>query len=194
MKQKELFQLLLAGLAIMLLVLPTFAALNSLLTEIFDKAAWYRPIQQYVVPWEARLVSVALMPLGIESKVTPESSVAALYMIKQGASIPVDLSWNCLGWQSILLLLVSFIAGLRGNFTAVSRIKCILFGLLGTILVNVFRMTFIAGGIYYVSSLFGMIIHDYFAAFITIIWLGMFWWVSFAYILEERTVKGQEHS
>jgi len=109
-------------------------------------------------------------------------------MIKNGAAIPVDLSWNCLGWQSGLLLLVSLVAGLRGAFTTVSRIKCVIFGLTGTLLMNILRMSIIALGIYYVNSLAAQIVHDYFAAFLTLIWLVVFWWFAYAYILESRNM------
>lgn len=193
MKQKNTFKIIFASAAILLMLLPPLAALNSILTESLDKARWYRPIQQYVVPWEARLVAAAVTPFGIPTKVTPNTKVAAFYMVKNGAMMPVDLAWNCLGWQSVLLLFVSLIAGLRGKFTFFSRIKCILFGLLGTLLINVFRMSFIAVGIYYVNSLFGMIVHDYFATFITILWLFFFWWFSYSFVLEDResTVKNE---
>ena len=188
MKQKQTFKILLASMAVLLMLLPVFAALNSFLTEGLNRAGWYKPIQKYVVPWEARLVSAAIAPFGIDSKVTPGSSLAALYMIKDGAAIPVDLAWNCLGWQSALLLIVSLIAGLRERFTNISRIKCIVFGLLGTLLMNIFRMGIIAIGIYYVNSVAAQIVHDYFAAFLTLIWLILFWWFSYSYILEAKEI------
>jgi exosortase/archaeosortase family protein len=190
LEQKDTFKLILAALAIIMILLPPFAVLNSALTKALNKAEWYRPIQKYIVPWETRLVAATIAPLGIESKVTSDPK-AAFYMVKEGMAIPVDLSWNCLGWQSVLLLVISLVAGLRGSYTNFSRVKCVLFGLLGTLLINVFRMSFIAAGIYYVNSLFGMIVHDYFAAFITILWLGGFWWFSYSYILQHQIEKGE---
>lgn len=188
MQQKNTFKFLFIGLAIILLLLPPMAVVNSLLTDVFSKAGWYRPIQTYIVPWEARLVAAAIRPLGISSRVTKDPK-AAFYMIKNGAAMPVDLAWNCLGWQSVLLLFLSLIIGLKGSYTNWSRIKCVTFGLAGTLLVNVFRMSFIAAGIYYVNSLFGMVIHDYFAAFVTILWLMGFWWISFSYLLEGKITR-----
>lgn len=171
-----------------MMFLPLLAALNSFLTNFLSHAGWYAPIQKYVVPWEARLVAATIMPLGITTKITPDSPLSIMYMVKDGAALPVDLEWNCLGWQSILLLIVSLITGLRGKFTTVSRIKCVLFGLVGTILVNIFRMSFVAAGIYYVNSLFAMIVHDYLAAFVTLCWLIIFWWFSYKYILQEQAL------
>ena len=183
MKQKQTFKTLFAGFAIILALLPVFAALNSFLTEGLNRAGWWQPIQDFIVPWQARMVSAAISPFGIESRVTPGSRLSAFYMIKDGAAIPVDLSWNCLGWQSGLLLIVSLIAGLRGAFSNLSRIKCILLGLSGTILLNIFRMSIIAIGIYYVNSLAAQIVHDYFAALLTLIWLIFFWWFSYSFVL-----------
>src|SRR3972149_165009 len=188
MREKHTFKTILAGFAIILALLPLFAALNSFLTNFLNTAGWYRPIQNFIVPWQARMVAAAISPFGIDSRVTPGSRLSAFYMIKNGAAIPVDLSWNCLGWQSGLLLLVSLVAGLRGAFTTVSRIKCVIFGLTGTLLMNILRMSIIALGIYYVNSLAAQIVHDYFAAFLTIIWLFFFWWFAYAYILESRNM------
>ena len=183
MKQKQTFKNIFAGFAIILALLPVFAALNSFLTEGLNKAGWWRPIQDFIVPRQARMVAATISPFGIESRVTPGSRLSAFYMIKDGAAIPVDLSWNCLGWQSGLLLIVSLIAGLRGAFSNLSRIKCILLGLSGTILLNIFRMSIIAIGIYYVNSLAAQIVHDYFAALLTLIWLIFFWWFSYSFVL-----------
>ena len=190
MKQKQTLKTIFAGFAIILALLPLFAALNSFLTEGLNRAGWYRPIQDFIVPWQARMVAVAISPFGIESRTTPGSIYSSFYMIKEGAAIPVYLSWNCLGWQSALLLFVSLFAGLRGAFSNLSRIKCILLGLSGTILLNIFRMSIIAIGIYYVNSLAAQIVHDYFAAFLTLIWLIFFWWFSYSFVLESKGNQG----
>lgn len=185
--QKDVFKHILIWFVAILIFLPPFAALNSVMTKWLDRAQWYKPIQTYIVPWQAKLVSVTLKPFAVESKVTPDNVTAAFFMIKNGAAIPVDLSWNCLGWQSMLLLIMSLIIGLKGNYTFFSRVKIIIFGLFGTLLVNVLRMSIIAIMIYYVSSFAALIVHDYFASFVTLIWLSFFWWFSYRYILVNST-------
>lgn len=186
MKQKSIFKIALASFAVIMMLLPFLAALNSFLTNFLNHAGWYRPIQEFIVPWQARMVAVAISPFGIDSRVTPDSRLSAFYMIKNGAAIPVDLSWNCLGWQSALLFIISLIAGLRGAFSNLSRIKCMILGLSGTLLINIFRMSLIAIGIYYVNSLAAQIVHDYLAAFLTLIWLIFFWWFAYAFVLEQK--------
>ena len=177
------------GLAVILLLLPIFAALNSFLTKTLDTASWYRPIQKYVVPWEAKLVSAAVYPFGIKTRINVGPSKFAFYMVKDTSVVPVDLAWNCLGWQSMLLLVVSLFAGLRGKFSNISRLECIVFGFFGTLLINIFRMSFIAAGIYYINEVFAMVIHDYIAAFLTILWLLFFWWFSYSFILESKSKR-----
>jgi len=194
MKQKQTFKTVLAGFAIILALLPVFAAMNSFLTQGLNQAGWWRPIQDVIVPWQARMVTATISPFGIDSRVTPGSPLSAFYMIKGGAAIPVDLSWNCLGWQSALLLVVSLLAGLRGKFSNISRIKCVLLGLTGTLLVNIFRMSIIAIGIFYVNSLAAQIVHDYFAAFLTLIWLIFFWWFSYSFVLEVKVESDSSDS
>lgn len=189
MEQKRTFRTVLAGFVVIIMLLPLIAALNSLLTEWLNHSGWWKPIQDVIVPWQARMVAVTLAPFGITSKITPGSVYSSFYMIKDGVAIPVYLSWNCLGWQSILLLGVSLVAGLKGNFTRASRAKCVIFGLTGTLGINIARMTLIALGIYYVNSFASQIIHDYLAAFITVIWLIAFWWFSYAYLLESKSSK-----
>lgn len=175
-----------AYLAVILMLLPPFAAMNSILTNWLNQSMWWQPIQDYIVPWEARLVAAAIAPFGVDTRITPGALHSTFYMIKNGSLIPVYLSWNCLGWQSALLFGLSLFAGLRGKFTNLSRIECILFGLFGTLLLNIFRMGIIALGIFYVNSFAAQILHDYFAAFLTIIWLIVFWWFSYKYILQGK--------
>lgn len=188
MQQKNTFKSLLAGTSLIFMLLPLFATLNSFMTETLNRSGWWKPIQDFIVPWQAKMVAITLHPFGIETRITPGSLYSTFYMIKSGSALPVYLSWNCLGWQSILLLLISLGIGLSRDYSTMSRIKCVVFGLTGTLLVNIARMSFISLGIYFVNSLAAQIIHDYFAAFITMIWLIIFWWFSYKYILTSKHV------
>jgi exosortase/archaeosortase family protein len=189
---KQTFKMIFLALAIILMLLPIVAALNSFLTESLNKANWYQPIQKYVVPWEAKLVSAAVYMLGIETRVAVGPARFAFYMVKEDSILPVDLAWNCLGWQSMLLLIISLVAGLRGRFTNISRLECIVLGLFGTLLMNIFRMSLIAAGIYYINEVFAMVVHDYLAAFLAVVWMLVFWWFSYSYILEAKDDVVQE--
>src|SRR5260370_31623486 len=54
------------------------------------------------------------------------------------------ISWNCIGWQSLLLLGVSFVSGLRGRQPLTSRIQVIVIGVAGTMLLNPIRVAAVA--------------------------------------------------
>lgn len=186
MEQKQTFKLLLIGLAVMLALLPLVTTFNSVLTELINKIGLYRVIQETVVPFESRLVVAIVRLLGIPAFLAQAGDQASFYFIKGQEAFPVQLQWNCLGWQSLLLLFLSFAVGFMGNFTRISKLECVLIGLLGTFLINIFRMVFITIGIYYVNTVFALLIHDYFAAIVTIIWLFGFWWFSYSFVLETK--------
>ena len=189
MRQKETFKKIFAGTAIIFAILPVVVTFSAILTSLFNKMEWYMILQRYVVPFEARLVAVLLRLVKIKAMVTPESDFAMVLEKGGGEYLPVALEWNCLGWQSMVLFGLTLITGLKGNWKLISRIETLLFGLLGTFLVNLFRMALITSLAYYWNSFAAMIIHDYFAAFIAIIWMVFFWWFVYSFILEEKYLQ-----
>lgn len=179
MNQKRVFQLSLAALAIILMVLPFMISINDLLTRAVESAGWYLWIQKTIVPWEVRLVGVMVKPLGIDFIAHPEGFTANGTYAK--------LSWNCIGWQSLFLFLISLPFGFQGgDFTRISKMVAFLIGLLGIFLVNLLRMAFTVILLVAFRPLFAVVFHDYLAAIVTIVWLVGFWWFSYAFVLEER--------
>ena len=157
-----------------------------MLTKVFNSMGWYVWLQRTVVPFEARLVAVTLKLVGVNGLVTPSNEHFAMVLERPGSSyLPVQLSWNCLGWQSLLLLILTFITGLQGPFTLLSKLEVVLFGVLGTFLSNIFRMSLITALAYYWNEFAAMIVHDYFAMFVALVWMIFFWWFSYAYVLDE---------
>lgn len=183
MKQKATFKKLFAGVAILLAVLPFVVTFSAVLTEIFNRIDAYIWLQEQVVPFEARLVAVLLRLVRINGVVTPDASFAMILERPGQSALPVQLEWNCLGWQSLVLLGLTLLTGLRGDWKLLSKAETIVLGVLGTFLINVFRMAFITSLAYYVNHIAAMIIHDYFAAFIALIWLIFFWWFAYSYML-----------
>lgn len=53
-------------------------------------------------------------------------------------------------------------------------------------MINLLRMVFIVVGIYYVNTVFALLIHDYLAAITTVVFLIGFWWFSYSFVLEEK--------
>lgn len=173
----------------MLTILPFVTTFNSALTEIINRVGLYKTLQDYLVPFESRLVISIVRLFKIQAFLADPKDVASFYLLKDKVYLPIQIQWNCLGWQSMLLLGISFAYGLENRFTKMSKLECVIFGILGTFLINLFRMVFIVTGAYFINSLFAFLIHDYFAALTTIIWLIFFWWFSYSYILEDREIS-----
>ena len=175
---KSTFMIIFALSAILLMLLPFLTTFNEFLTKIVEKFGFYMWIQNYIVPWLAQMVGAILMPFGVSFVAHPEGmTVNGIYL---------GLTWNCIGWQSLILLLVTFITGLTGSYTKISKLECILLGILGTFFVNLFRLTFTALLGAYWGRLFAIVFHDYFATLVTLIWLFFFWWFSYTYIFQSK--------
>ena len=114
MRQKATFKKLFAGVAILLAVLPFIVTFSAVLTSLFDKVGAYVWLQNKVVPFEARLVAVLLRLARIKGVVTPGASFAMLLERPGQSPLPVQLEWNCLGWQSLVLL--GFFTGLKNEW------------------------------------------------------------------------------
>ncbi len=175
MKQKRTFAVIFALLAVFLAVLPFLVSFNEVLTHLVERFRLYMWVQERIVPLEVKMVGVLVKPLGIN------------YLAHQnGMTVNgtyAGMTWNCIGWQSLLLLIVTLIVGLRGNYTSLSKVETILIGLLGTFLVNMARLTLIVIILAYSRPLFAVVYHDYLAAIVTILWLFGFWWFAYSFVL-----------
>ena len=60
----------------------------------------------------------------------------------------------------------------------------VLIGVLGTYLINIFRMAFIVGLFAYSHPLFAIVYHDVLSIVVTLGWLFFFWWFAYKYVLE----------
>ena len=179
MKQKYLFQIILALGAITLVVLPFFVSFNNLLTQMVVRNRWYMWIDKTVVPLEARMVGVMVKPLGIDV------SVGKNLIVVNGRRARV--TWNCLGWQSLILFAITLIVGLKdAAYTRRSKIETIVIGSLSLYLVNLLRMVFTVILLAFARPIFKIVFHDYLAAFVTILFLLCFWWFVYRFILEEK--------
>lgn len=179
MKQKRVFKFIFIGLAIILMVLPFILPFNDILTRAVEKFGWYMWIQEKIVPWEVKMIGVMVKPLGIDFVAYPEGFKAN--------GIYAELSWNCIGWQSLALFLITLPFGFKGgNYTWFSKIEAFLIGILGTFLINLLRIVFIVVLLVVFPPLFIMVFHDYLVAIMTIIWLVVFWWFCYGFVLEER--------
>lgn len=186
MEEKENYQenritkkTLLLTLVIILAILPFLTAFSQQFTGLIQSTPIYIFIERYIVGFEVRIVGTILnlfkIPVGL----------AGSQISVKGQ--PMTVTWNCLGWQSMLFLLISLFAGLQGSYSLISKLQAVVFGLLGTFWINISRITFLAflGG--YAQPVFAVLFHDYFATFVTVCWLIFFWWFSFKFVLEKSS-------
>lgn len=181
--EKSTFKLLFIVLALALLVLPLVTTFNEFLTRIVMKIEIYRVIQDFIVPLEAKWVTVFLRLVGIETMPTLTGiQIGKLTTLGNH----VTISWNCIGWQSFILVLITLVTGLQGSYRAFSKIQTMLIGILGTFLVNIVRISLVVIISYRINPVAAIVFHDYFSTLFTIFWLFLFWWFSYNYILERR--------
>lgn len=172
-------------LVILLLVLPFYNTIADIFTRIVISFDWYRPIKDYIVPVQVRMVGVILMPFGLKPSIMGE-------YLAIGRSDPylIEIAWNCIGWQSMLFFFISGWIVLQGNnYTLFSRIKTWIGGFMGTFLLNLLRISFIVLLAYFFGQDLASFFHDYGSTLVIIGWLFFFWWFSYTFLLEEKEAK-----
>ena len=176
---KKTFKFLLLIFAITLGVLPFATSFNEVLTRLVETSDLYKPIQAVLVPYVSKLIVGVLGRLpGLEIATYPFGVVVN--------GVDVRITWNCLGWQSFLLFFASLMIGLRGQYSNLSKLQAVLLGIAGTFLLNIFRIVFTAALVGWWRGLFVILFHNYFSAFLTIVWLIFFWWFSYSFVLESK--------
>lgn len=171
------YAMLLAISAVLLVVLPFVSTFDDVLTSVGMKLGIATPLQA-VVPAEVHLTVALLGALGIHAAAAGNQLVV---WNSSGAPQTLFISWNCVGWQSVILLALSLIVGLRGQMPGWSRLEIITFGITGTILVNLVRIAVVcllaATGGYLPAVLF----HDYGGTLLIVGWLFTFWFIAFTW-------------
>ena len=175
-------------LVVMLIMLPFLTTFQDVLTRLVLHFDAYQTMQNLIVPYELRILTTILNLVHITSRSGP----GYVEFMKNGRLEVIFLAWNCIGWQSFVFLLVSLVSGLSGNFTKRSKIEAFVIGILGTHLVNILRLTLVVAVYFLVERKYGIIFHDYFSNVLSILWLLIFWWISFSFVLEEKIVSAAD--
>src|SRR2546422_8552637 len=140
-RQRDDVNLTLIALACaLLMVLPLVTTFDELLTSWAMRLGADNPLQA-IVPVEARMVVSLLGLVGIQAAASGSHLVV---WDSAGSMHTLFISWNCIGWQSLILFGVSLISGLRGGHTADSRAQVLCIGLAGTMLLNLLRVAAVA--------------------------------------------------
>lgn len=174
---------LIAATCAMLLVLPLVTTFDEMLTALTTRSGLLGPVLSLAAP-EARAVVALLGIVGVKA----QAAGGELYVWDwSGQRQAVLISTTCVGWQSMVLLSLSTLVGLRGRFSLESKVQVVVIGVLGTILVNLGRMTVVC----IIAANFGfwpaVMVHDYGGTLVVVIWLFAFWAFAHRWILREET-------
>ncbi len=172
------FQTLFLVSALLLMTLPFISTFNEFLTRILLKWELYRLLDGVVVPYEAKILAGVFNALRIGAFATGKG------VWIRGTFL--EIQWNCLGWQSAILLLASFMTGFQGSFSRVSRLEVVIIGFLGTYLVNLARMLLVGIFAVGVGRTAAIVFHDWFSLVFVILWFFGFWWFSYSFVLETK--------
>src|SRR2546427_13206266 len=127
---------LIATASIALLVLPFFSTFGELLTYFAMAAGFDAWLGQWIAPIEGHLVHGALALFGIPSGYDR----SLLYIGSGPGSLALYISWNCVGWQTVLFLALSMATGLQGQYTLRSRFEVAALGAIGIAMLNILRI------------------------------------------------------
>src|SRR5438552_17748206 len=93
----------------LLMVLPLVTTFDELLTTWAMQLGANNPLQA-IVPAEARMVVSLLGVVGVHAAASGSHIVV---WDTSGSMHTLFISWNCIGWQSLILFGVSLVTGLR---------------------------------------------------------------------------------
>jgi exosortase/archaeosortase family protein len=172
------------------LILPFFSTFGELLTKAAMAAGFDAWLGQWIAPVEGRLVHGALALIGIQSAYDG----SLLYVGTGAGSLALYISWNCVGWQTVLFLLVSMATGLQGEYTLRSRLETVALGVLGIAILNILRITVVAVVAYVFGQLPAVIVHDYGSVIATVAFLMAFWAFAYNVVLERIGGDGEDQS
>jgi exosortase/archaeosortase family protein len=175
---------LLAILCALLMLLPLVTTFDDFLTTWALQFGANNPLQA-IVPIEARMVVGLLGLAGIHAAASGSHLVV---WDGAGAMHTLFISWNCIGWQSLVLLGVTFMSGLRGSHPIEARIQVIVIGVAGTMLLNLLRVAIVAGIAATAGVTPAVLFHDYGGTILVVAFLFGFW------IFVQRWILGPDPS
>jgi exosortase/archaeosortase family protein len=173
--RRAAFVPVLAGGALLLVTVPLLASGDQLLASIAQGTHLDAVLSHVTAPL-ARVTAGLLHLLGVHA-----TAAGSDVLLQSGDTYvpPIDVTWNCIGWQSLVILGISLAVGLRGHPSRGVRIAVIVAGVMGTVLVNLVRIAAVC----LVTSRYGYAagvgVHDNGGAVLVVVWLCVFWW--FAY-------------
>ena len=163
----------------LLMVLPLVTTFNDLLTVWALGLGANNPLQA-IVPVESRMVVTLLGLVGVHAAASGSHLVV---WDGSGSMHTLFISWNCIGWQSLILFGVSLITGLRTGSGFEARLQVFVIGVAGTMLLNLARVALVA----VIAATIGVgpaiLFHDYGGTLMFVGFLFAFWALARRWIL-----------
>lgn len=169
-----------------LMLFPLITTLNQFLVKVIEPLTFLQPVQKVIIPYEVRLVRVILGLASVPMTEGQPGAASITLIDRKGEHQPVSVAWNCIGWQSFLLVVATFLTGLTGRLTFLSKLEVLVVGLLGTFLLNIGRIAGIFYLYYHTNQRVAIAFHDYGSVALTIIWLWLLWYYAFTFVLEQK--------
>ena len=155
----------------LLMLLPLVTTFDEMLTSWAMLLGAANPLQA-IVPTEARMVVSLLSVLGVHAAASGSHLVV---WDATGSMHVLFISWNCIGWQSLVLFAVSLISGLRGGHSLEARLQVVCIGIAGTMLLNLMRVAAVAWLAAAVGVAPAVLFHDYGGTVLFVGFLFGFW-------------------
>jgi len=175
----RVYQKIIMVAAITFIILPFVTTFNEFLTKVVESINVVSTIQRVVAPFVVRILAAILLALKIPTSIDG----SYIYLTSGYVPLRIYINWNCIGWQSFVLLAFTFVTGLQGPYRRRSKLMAVLIGLEGTFLVNVIRILVPTLLAYNYGYLPAVVFHDYLGTVIILLWMGMFWGYAFNDIL-----------
>jgi exosortase/archaeosortase family protein len=174
----------------LLMLLPLVTTFDDLLTSWALQLGVDNPLSA-IVPVESRMVVGLLTAIGIRAEASGSHLVV---WDGAGAMHVLLISWNCIGWQSLVLLGVSLVSGLRGRHPLEARAQVIVIGVAGTMLLNLLRVAAVAALAATWGQTAAILFHDYGGTLLVVGWLFAFWMFVQRWILPPDPSNEPEHA
>jgi exosortase/archaeosortase family protein len=168
----------------LLMVLPLVTTFNDLLTAWAMQLGANTPLQA-IVPAESRMVVSLLGLAGIRAAASGSHLVV---WDGSGSMHVLFISWNCIGWQSLILFGVSLMSGLRGGHSFESRAQVVCIGVAGTMLLNLLRVAAVAAIAATIGVGPAVLFHDYGGTILFVGYLFAFWAFAQRWVLDAGPV------
>lgn len=187
MRKINLISWLLWLAALSLSLLPMVETLNDMAALLAMRLGFEKMLMGFT-PIAARYIAAILQYI---FKIPVSINGSSIYL--EVASLPyeVDLDWNCLGWQGLVLTVIALLIALQGDYTTMSKVKGLFLGLEVFVAANTARILIPCLLLIYIDYNAALFFHNYLATSFILSLTALYWHLCTSYILKpEGDIEG----